>query len=92
MLYEVITIVLLDDVREIMFDYQIYDKTLVEDFMSLPPETIEFNEHMDEVMRKFEDSKAWNLPVVNNGVYMGFVSKSKIFSVYRKVLNNFSYE
>ncbi len=87
-----IGIVLLDDVREIMFDYQIYDKTLVEDFMSLPPETIEFNEHMDEVMRKFEDSKAWNLPVVNNGVYMGFVSKSKIFSVYRKVLNNFSYE
>ena len=53
---------------------------------------IEYNENMDDVMRKFEETEAWNLPVVNQGKYLGFVSKSKIFSAYRKMLITFSDE
>jgi CIC family chloride channel protein len=60
--------------------------------MTIPPAFIESKENMDQVMRKFEETGAWNLPVVENGQYLGFVSKSKIFSVYRRVLIHFSDE
>ncbi len=85
-------IVLLDDIREIMFNNELYDTTKVENLMTIPPAFIDSNENMDEVMRKFEETGAWNLPVVDKGKYLGFVSKSKIFSVYRRVLIHFSDE
>ncbi|WP_439183729.1 chloride channel protein [Carboxylicivirga taeanensis] len=83
-------IVLLDDIREIMFNNELYSETTVEELMSIPPAMIEIDENMDRVMRKFEDTSAWNLPVVKGGKYLGFVSKSKIFSVYRRVLIHYS--
>ncbi len=85
-------IVLLDDIREIMFNHEMYNSTVVEDFMKVPPAFIELNENMDSVMKKFEETGAWNLPVIEDNKYMGFVSKSKIFSVYRRVLIHFSDE
>lgn len=85
-------IVLLDDIREIMFNNELYNKMKVENFMTVPPAFIEANENMDQVMRKFEETGAWNLPVTDQGRYLGFVSKSKIFSVYRRVLIHFSDE
>ncbi|WP_291857774.1 CBS domain-containing protein, partial [Marinilabilia sp.] len=85
-------IVLLDDIREIMFNNELYTKMKVENFMSVPPAFIEANENMDQVMKKFEETGAWNLPVTEQGRYLGFVSKSKIFSVYRRVLIHFSDE
>ncbi|MBK3515808.1 chloride channel protein [Carboxylicivirga marina] len=83
-------IVLLDDIREIMFNHELYHETTVQELMSLPPAMIEIDENMDKVMRKFEDTSAWNLPVVRDSKYLGFVSKSKIFSVYRRVLIHYS--
>lgn len=44
---------------------------------------------MDEVMKAFDRTNAWNLPVVENGRYIGFVSKSKIFNSYRRVLKHY---
>ncbi|MCW3785886.1 chloride channel protein [Plebeiibacterium sediminum] len=85
-------IVILDDIREIMFNHERYNDTVVEDLMQVPPAFIEINESMDSVMKKFEETGAWNLPVIENDKYMGFVSKSKIFSVYRRVLIHFSDE
>ncbi len=85
-------IVLLDDIREVMFNQELYHTTKVGEVMTIPPAFININENMDYVMKKFEDTGAWNLPVVENGKYLGFVSKSKIFSVYRKVLIHFSEE
>ena len=85
-------IVILDDIREIMFNHDRYNNTVVEDLMQVPPAFIEINESMDSVMKKFEETGAWNLPVIENDKYMGFVSKSKIFSVYRRVLIHFSDE
>ncbi len=79
-------IVTLDDVRDIMFDNHKQDKVKITSLMSLPPEFIEYNESMETVMHKFETSQAWNLPVIQEGKYIGFVSKSRIFSVYRKQL------
>ena len=84
--------VMLDDIRPIMFDASRYDTTTVQEIMNLPPEIITINESMESVMNKFEYSKAWNLPVVEGDKYVGFVSKSKIFSVYRNLLIEFSEE
>lgn len=85
-------IVLLDDVRELMFETEKYENILIKDLMSIPPEQIFVDEPMERVMEKFETSGAWNLPVVDKGKYIGFVSKSKIFSAYRNVLVQFSDE
>ena len=71
--------VLLDDVREFMFDKDRYNVTMVKDLMIMPPEIIAPDEKMDSVMRKFNESGVWNLPVVNNRKYIGFISKSTIF-------------
>ena len=47
---------------------------------------------MEQVMRTFDETKAWNLPVVEDGKYVGFVSKSKIFNSYRELLKHYSYD
>lgn len=83
-------IVLLDDIRNIMFRPDLYRKMYVSRFMSSPPAVIQVGETMDAVMKRFDDTGAWNLPVVENGKYIGFVSKSKIFNSYRRVLRHFS--
>jgi chloride channel len=56
----------------------------------MPPAKIEIGSNMDNVMKLFDQTNAWNLPVVENGKYIGFVSKSKIFNSYRRVLVHFS--
>ena len=82
-------VVLLDDIRHIMFDSDLYDTMQIKEFMTLPPEWVGLDEPMESVLKKFEETGAWNLPVVTKGVYQGFVSKSKIFSAYRKMLVQF---
>ena len=85
-------IVLLDDIRKIMFNQKLYDNTFVRDFMTTPPAVVDVNDHMDIVMKKFEETHAWNLPVIEDGKYAGFVSKATIFNTYRRVLQHFSDE
>jgi len=84
-------IVLLDDIREFMFDTSLYESTTVETFMHAAPEHIFYDkDNMQEVMQKFQDSGAWNLPVIKEGKYFGFVSKSKLLTAYRRKLINFT--
>ena len=87
---QLLGIVLLDDIRKVMFNQELYSKTYVRDFMTTPSVVIDINDSMEVVMKKFEDSKAWNLPVLQDHKYIGFVSKAKIFNTYRKVLIHFS--
>ena len=83
-------IVLLDDIREFMFDMNMYDKIGVDSFMQTAPELIFYGtDTMQQVMQKFHDSRAWNLPVIKDGRYLGFVSKSKLLTAYRRKLINF---
>ncbi|MDE7136802.1 MAG: CBS domain-containing protein, partial [Muribaculaceae bacterium] len=85
-------IVLLDEIRNIMFRPDLYKRMYVSRFMSIPPAKIEVGQSMESVMKKFDDTGAWNLPVVEEGKYVGFVSKSKIFNSYRRVLRHYSEE
>ncbi len=82
-------VVTLDDIREIMFDKEQYDTVQIHMLMQSAPEFIQVNDTMEVVMEKFESSGAWNLPVVENQRYIGFVSKSRLFSAYRKLLREF---
>ena len=86
-------IVLLDDIRNIMFRQELYHRFTVNKFMTSAPGRLYDTDSMEQVMRTFDDTKAWNLPVVDQeGKYLGFVSKSKIFNSYREVLVRFSDE
>lgn len=86
-------IVLLDEVRNIMFRPELYTRFKVKKLMISPPATINQHMAMEKVMQVFEDTGAWNLPVVDlQKRYLGYVSKSKIFSSYRHVLVHFSDE
>ncbi|MFD1062848.1 chloride channel protein [Winogradskyella litorisediminis] len=84
-------IILLDDIRTVMFDQALYESTTVETFMHRPPEFIIYEkDNMQQVMKKFQESRAWNLPVLKNEKYYGFISKSKLLTAYRKELINFT--
>ena len=83
-------VVLLDDIRNIMFRPDLYKRMFVHKFMTAPPAKIEIGDTMENVMKTFDRTGAWNLPVVEQGKYVGFVSKSKIFNSYRRVLRHYS--
>ncbi len=88
---KLIGIIVLDDIRNMMFDTELYDTVFVENLMHAPPEVIFYGtDNMKQVMKKFQDSGAWNLPVIKNGKYEGFISKSKMLTAYRRKLINYS--
>lgn len=86
-------VVTLDDVREMMFDRSRYDSVRIYTIMKSAPAFVYQDERMESVMDKFESTQAWNLPVLDDeNKYLGFVSKSKIFSSYRDQLKAVSNE
>lgn len=85
-------LVKLDDIRHIMFNQEMYDNTHVRDLMHTPEWTIESTDQMEEVARQFSESGRYNLPVLQNGKYLGFVSRARVFSSYREMLKHFSEE
>ena len=81
----------LDDIRHLIFEKELYDKVSVLEMMQPPPALIQMGQDtMNQVMDKFQNTAAWNLPVVKNGKYIGFISKSKLLTVYRRKLIYFS--
>lgn len=83
----------LEDIRREMFKREQYDTLHVYNFMKSAPAYVYVDEKMDSVMMKFEKTGAWNLPVVERDrTYVGFVSKSKIFSAYREQLKQVSHD
>jgi chloride channel protein, CIC family len=79
-------IVRLEDIKEAMFDVVIDKSEKVSAYMKNPSEVVTLDDNMLLVMQKFERSQAWNLPVVNQGTYMGFISKSAVLGQYRNLL------
>ena len=83
----------LEDIRRDMFKKDLYKTLHVFNFMKSAPAYVYIDEKMDSVMKKFEQTGAWNLPVVDQyRTYVGFVSKSKIFSAYRDQLKQVSHD
>lgn len=83
-------IIFLDDVRDIMFDQSKYRSVRVSDLMRPPLGKVELGEPMEKVVNAFKDANAWNLPVLEKGKYKGYLSRSRLFTAYRKLLVEFS--
>jgi CIC family chloride channel protein len=79
-------IITLDDIRDIMFEEASRNEITISSIMSDPPAFISSKDSMQSVMNTFEITGAWNLPVIDDGKYIGFVSKSRIFNTYRTKL------
>lgn len=86
-----IGVVFLDDIRNIMFRPDLYRRMYVDKFMTVPAAKISVGQSMESIMKTFDRTGAWNLPVVDDsGRYVGFISKSKVFNSYRRVLRHYS--
>jgi CIC family chloride channel protein len=79
----------MDDVREVMFQPDLY-KTPIEKYMMQAKEHVSTKDTMEKVMQKFKNTGYYNLPVVDDGLYIGFVSRANIFTAYREMLNELS--
>ena len=71
-----------------MFHTELYSKVKIKQIMKIPPAIVQINESMQSVMKKFDQTNSWNLPVTNENQYIGFISKSSIFTTYRNELIN----
>ncbi len=78
------------DIRTIIFETELYDKVLVKDLMYMPEFYISPRDNMEKVAEKFETSGRYNLAVIADGKYLGFISRAVVFSKYRKTLKHFS--
>jgi len=85
-------IIILDDIRNIMFKPELYDKKEVGSLMFMPGTFVSPDESMEEVAKKFQQTRNYNLPVLQDGKYIGFISRANVFSEYRKLLKDFSEE
>jgi CIC family chloride channel protein len=83
-------IVLLDDIRNIMFKPELYENTFVHDFMHTTTIKVDVEDNMHDVADKFHKTGMYNLPVLKDGKYIGFVSRANVFSTYRRKLKYFS--
>jgi len=79
-------IVILDDVRDIMFQSEMYDEVKIDNLMFIPPIMVDRSDTMEKVAKKFTESGKYVLPVIENGKYVGFVSRANVFSRYRQLL------
>ena len=88
---KLVGVMTLDSVRNVMFRPELYHQYKVSSFMKDPPSVLYMTDTLKEATAKFDETKAWNLPVVDDkGCYMGFISRSGLFSSYRRTLVSFS--
>ncbi|MGE0588123.1 MAG: chloride channel protein [Cyclobacteriaceae bacterium] len=83
---ELAGVILLDGVKEMIFNHELYDKVMIKDIMTRPHAIISPDENLNSVLKKFEETGQWNLPVIENHRYIGFLSKSSILTEYRTEL------
>ncbi|WP_198170197.1 chloride channel protein [Mucilaginibacter arboris] len=83
-------IITLDDIRPVMFNHEMYEELDVEKVMKAPPATIQLEDDMRSIIRKFDDTNTWNLPVVAGENFVGFISKSTVLNQYRELLKGYS--
>lgn len=83
---ELLGLIWLDNVRGVMFKPELYQEITIGELMTACKQTISPQDRMEDVMRIFEDTEQLILPIVENGIYKGFINKSTVFSAYRKLL------
>jgi len=82
----------IDDLRPILFKPGVFSETKIADLLSASPEVISIDDDIQEVMKKFEDTEAWKLPVVNHTTYVGVISRTQLLAAYREEIKSFNFE
>ncbi len=82
----------MNDVRNLMFEHDLYEKISVRDLMYMPEFFISPNDPMDLIVEKFKTCGRYNLAVLDDGKYIGFISRARVFSAYRDTMADLSYE
>lgn len=83
-------VIFINDIRHIIFEHDQYDTVYIRNLMYMPDTLIEYNATMEDVAQKFAETSHYNLPVLKDGKYIGFVSRANVFSAYRKLVKDFS--
>jgi CIC family chloride channel protein len=83
-------VVFINDIRHIMFNHELYDSTYVRNLMYMPEPLVSIDESMEDVAQKFSECAHYNLPVLDKGKYIGFVSRANVFSAYRSLIKEYS--
>ena len=83
-------VVFINDIRHIMFNHELYDSTYVRNLMYMPEPLVNIDESMEDVAQKFSECAHYNLPVLDKGKYIGFVSRANVFSAYRSLIKEYS--
>ncbi len=83
-------IITLDDIRPVMFNQEMYKELDVEKVMKAPPATVALEDDMRSIIRKFDDTNTWDLPIVEGEKFVGFISKSTVLNQYRELLKGYS--
>ncbi len=83
-------VVFINDIRHIIFNHDLYNTTYIRNLMFMPDTVINIDATMEDVAKKFNETSHYNLPVVNNGKYIGFVSRANVFSAYRNLIKEYS--
>ena len=82
----------LNDIRNLMFEQDLYEKISVSDLMYMPEFFISPNDSVEVVAEKFKTCKRYNLAVIDEGRYVGFISRARVFSVYRDTMADLSFD
>ena len=90
--YELLGMIMLNDIRDKMFDQDLLDTTFVIDYYVQAPAVIDYQDSFERIMEVFDETQAWNLPVLKDGKFEGVISKSKLYSEYRKLMVQLSDE
>ena len=83
-------VIFINDIRHIIFEQDQYDSVYIRNLMYMPDTLVEQGATMEDVAQKFAETSHYNLPVLNDGKYIGFVSRANVFSAYRKLVKDFS--
>ena len=86
-------IINISEIHHLLFDRQHYDSISLSEITTLPPENVDFElDSIKSVLKKFDDTDSWILPVMREGVFYGMISKSRILNVYRNKLKDFDFD
>ncbi len=83
-------VVHLNDIRDVIFKPELYDSVMVSSLMHAPMTSATKNDSMEDIVEKFQRTPQFNIVVLEEGKYVGFVSRANVFSKYRKMLKEFS--
>ncbi|MDE6634789.1 MAG: CBS domain-containing protein, partial [Bacteroidaceae bacterium] len=88
-----LAVLYIDDIRHIMFRTELYHRMQVQQLMVMPAARLSTQDDMEDVVKVFGQTGAWTLPVVDSeGHFVGFIRKSRVFTMYRQMLADISNE